>query len=91
MACSRMNRPSTNNEQRIDLANRIALRPVEAAAVLGISDRTLRKRMRDDGLPHFRLDGVVCIPVDDLRKWMVDRMVSSHQADTIAAEILSDL
>jgi len=86
-----VNRSSPEAEQRIDLANRIALRPVEAAAVLGISDRTLRKWMRDEGLPHFRLDGVVCIPVAELREWMADRMVSSHQADTIAAEILREL
>ena len=86
-----MNRLSPNADQWVDLANRIALRPVEAAAGLGVSMRTLRKWMRDEGLPHFRLDGVVCIPVTELREWMAERMVSSHQADTIAAEILHDL
>ena len=83
---------SNDDTPRIDLADRITLRPVEAASALGISERTLRTWMRDEGFPFFRVDnGVVCIPVADLREWMADRVESSHRCDAIVAEMLQDL
>ena len=78
-------------EERLHLADRIALRPREAAASLGVSERTLRKWMRDDGLPYLRLDGVVMIPRSQLDEWMAARVESERRADDLAAEILNDL
>ena len=46
----------------VSLADRLALRPAEAARALGIGERTLRKWMRELDLPYARLDGVVLIP-----------------------------
>jgi excisionase family DNA binding protein len=73
------------------LARRLALRPKEAAAALGVSDRTLRKWMRDADLPYFRLDGAVRIPVADLRHWMAARTDSQNRSDELAEEILEEL
>ena len=77
--------------KHVTVSERLALRPAEAAAVLGISDRTLRKWMHDDGLPHFRLDGVVCIPVAALRAWMAERTSFTTRADDLADELLRNL
>lgn len=74
-----------------ELEGRLALRPPEAAEALGVSERTLRKWMRDDGLPFFRLDGVVCLPVAGLREWMEERVRAAHRADEVADEVLRDL
>ena len=79
------------SDESLDLANRLALRPKEAAEALGVSERTMRKWMRDAGLPHLQLDAVVCIPVAELREWMVERMASSRRTDEIAEKILRDL
>ena len=73
------------------LANRLALRPKEAAEALGVSPRTLRKWMRDDALPYFRVDGTVRICVVDLQRWMADRMESQRNVDAIVDEVLRDL
>ena len=75
----------------IELADRIALRPREVAAALGVSARTGRKWMRDDGLPYLRLDGVVLIQRSRLDEWMTARVESEHRADDLAAEILNDI
>ena len=66
-----MTPPSKPETPEVRLADRLALRPREAAAVLGISERTLRKIL--PGLPHVRLDGAVLIPVDLLRRWLDER------------------
>ena len=68
--------------------DRLALRPGEAAEALGISERTLRKWMRDDGLPYMRLDGVVLIPRGELEAWIQSRVGAERRSDDLAAEIL---
>ncbi len=78
-------------EQRLHLADRIALRPREAAASLGVSERTLRKWMRDDGLPYLRLDGVVLIPRGQLEAWMATRVDTENRSTVLAEEILDGL
>ena len=55
----------------IELATRLALRPKEAAEALGIGERTLRQILPE--LPHVRVGGVILIPVDALREWLLDR------------------
>ena len=82
--------PKVLSRDRVGLSARIALRPREAAAALGVSDRTLRKWVRDEGLPYFKLDGTICIPVADLERWMADRRQSTHRSDEIVDEILRD-
>ena len=78
-------------EQPLHLADRLALRPKEAAEALGVSDRTLRKWMRDEGLPYFRVDGAVRIPVGKLEEWIADRLSSQRRSEDIAEEILAEL
>ena len=78
-------------EKPLSLADRLGLRPREAAAALGVSERTLRKWRCDEGLPYFRLDGAVLIPRVDLERWMAERVTSSKTADQIAEEIIREL
>ena len=52
---------------------------------------TLRKWMRDDGLPFMRLDGVVLIPRSELGDWMAAHIDAERRADSHAAEILDGL
>lgn len=55
----------------LNLAERLALRPKEAATALGLSERTLRSLLPQ--IPHFREGGVVLIPIDPLRDWLRER------------------
>ena len=59
----------------IQLADRLALRPREAAEALGISERQLRQILPE--LPHTRLGGCVVLPVDALREWLRERLADS--------------
>ncbi len=83
--------PPDANGKRLDLDGRLALRPAEAAKALGIAPRTLRKWMRDDGLPHFRLDGVVLIPRARLEQWIEDHLTIEGETDRMVNEIMADL
>jgi len=75
---------------RLSLADRIALRPREAAAALGVSERTFRQLLPQ--LPHVREGGVVLVPVDGLRAWIVERARAQAGAtDTAVAEILDSV
>ena len=56
----------------VDLGSRLALRPAEAAAALGISGRTFRMWMRDEELPFPRVAGVVLVPTAGLAEWLVE-------------------
>jgi excisionase family DNA binding protein len=73
------------------LPDRLALRPREAAEALGISERTLRKWMRSEGLPHFRLDGAVLIPLTGVRAWIEQRVATSSTSDEMVDEVLRAL
>ena len=79
------------NREALQLSDRLALRPKEAAEALGVSERTLRKWMRDEGLPYFRVDGAVCLPTAELERWMLERTGSQETSDEITEEILRDL
>ncbi len=50
------------------LDTRLALRPKEAAAALGLSERAFHSLL--PRLPHFRTDRAVLIPVEGLRRWL---------------------
>jgi len=86
----------------IDLANRLTLRPAEAARVLGVSDRMLRALL--PALPHLRAGTAVLISVDGLRQWVSERARVTSPLDSspgprprftdgaeVAAEILRGL
>jgi hypothetical protein len=85
-----MSGESEKATQRLPLAERLALRPREAAAALGISERTLRANL--PRLPHVRLDGAVLVPVEPLRRWLEERAKApADRDDRIVAEILDSL
>ena len=70
-----------------DLSRRLALRPKEAAEALGICERTLRQILPE--LPHVRVGGVVLLPVDALRAWLLEQAKAEQgQAQKMAEEIL---
>ena len=50
---------------------RLAVRPKEAAALIGVSERTFHS-MRASGTlpPSYKLGGCVFYRVDDLRQWV---------------------
>lgn len=48
----------------------LSLRLREAAAALGVSDRTLWEWTQRGDVPHIRRGGVVLFPVDGLRRWL---------------------
>lgn len=71
----------------LDLPGRLALRPKEAAAALGLSERTLRAIL--PAIPHVRLAGAILIPVEELRQWLAERAATqATRAERTAAEIL---
>ena len=73
------------------LSDRIALKPAEVAAALGVGERTLRKWMREEDLPYFRVDGAVRVPTAALEEWIKARVVSERRSEAIAEEIFRDL
>ena len=77
-------------ETHVHLADRLALRPQEAAVALGIGERTFRALLPE--IPHLREGRVVLIPVDSLRNWLRER-AKAEQSRVIAAvdEVLQDL
>lgn len=48
----------------------IALRPRDAAAALGVSERLLLEWRKNHGLPYVRLGETVLHPVDEVRAWL---------------------
>jgi hypothetical protein len=82
--------PAPKATPPIDLATRLALRPAEAAEALGMCERKLRQLL--PRLPHVRLDGVVVLPVDQLRRWLAEQAESQRsRVDTAVEEILGEL
>jgi excisionase family DNA binding protein len=77
--------------RRLDLVGRIALDQQEVAACLGVDARTVRKWMRDEGLPYFRIGGVLRFPLTDLEKWMKERGACEQSMDERVEEVLRDL
>jgi len=74
-----------------DCPPRLALRPKEAASALGVSERTLRTWMQDEGLPFARVGGVVLIPSRELVHWIEQRLTTSERIDGLVDEMLAEL
>jgi len=76
----------------LSLADRLALRPAEAARALGLSERTFRDLL--PRIPHFRTEegGAVLIPVEALRRWLNEQAkAEGDRVSAVAAEILSTI
>ena len=72
------------------LANRLALRPREAAQALGLSERKLREVLPQ--LPHVRVGGAVLLPVEALRTWLEQQAkVEPGRVDAVVKEILASV
>jgi hypothetical protein len=75
---------------KLRLADRLALRPKEAAAVLGLSERAFRSLL--PRLPSVRLDGAVLIPVELLRRWLeTEARADGDRAARMAEEVLRSI
>jgi excisionase family DNA binding protein len=57
-------------EQKIDLQNRVALRPREVATVSGLSRARVYELIKAGTLPAVRVEGTILVPVDTLRAWL---------------------
>ena len=79
------------NPGTIDLSSRLALRPKEAAAALGVSDRTLRDWMRNEELPYVQIGRGILIPTSELEGWMRQRLARQAATDDLTVEILEGL
>jgi excisionase family DNA binding protein len=74
----------------IDLRDRLALRPKEAAKALGISERTLRQMLPE--LPHVRAGGTILLPVDGLREWLKNQSKAEQgRIDSVVNEVLDSM
>ena len=51
----------------------LALRPKDAARILGISQRLLWQWTRTEQVPHIRIGNVVLYPVAGLERWLDER------------------
>jgi excisionase family DNA binding protein len=71
----------------LSLADRLALRPAEAAQALGIGERTLRQILPE--LPHVRVGGAVLLPVEALQAWLREKVETEQgRAEKVVEEIL---
>jgi len=87
---ARPNAKETEAPEQLDLANRLALRPAEAATALGLGERTLRDLL--PRIPHLRTEegGAILIPVRALEKWLEEQVqAEGSRAYRVAGEILS--
>ena len=74
----------------VDLSTRLALRPREAAAALGICERTLRTLQPE--LPCVRVGGTVLYPVKALEEWLSRRAeAEGNRLDAVVEDVLDDL
>lgn len=65
---------------RPDLADRITLRPRDAARALGISERTLRDLLGSGAIAHMRLKRAILIPRADLEAFVAARLERGGRA-----------
>ena len=74
----------------LDLTTRLSLRPKEAAAALGISERKLREVLPQ--LPHLRVGGAVLLPVDALQAWLREQAkVEQGRVERVVGEVVASV
>lgn len=66
------NRPDVRS--RFGVPKQLLLRCHEAAEMLSISERKLWSLTASGEIPHIRIGRSVRYPVDELRKWILERM-----------------
>ena len=72
------------------LRDRLALRPIEAAEALGLSERKLRELLPE--LPTVRRGGVVLIPVAGLQEWLRDESrAEGDRVEKVVEDIIGDI
>lgn len=64
--------PAAPGPQELAIA-RLALRPKEAAAAIGISPRLLWSWTNQGLIPHLRLGKAIIYPVDTLREFLAEQ------------------
>ena len=75
-------------DDRLHLADRLALRVPEAARALGISERQLRQLLPE--IPHTRLGACVVLPVDGLRTWLREQAsIGKSRVDSAVDDIVA--
>lgn len=65
------------NQQKAGKHAPLAVRPQQAAEMIGVSERTLRELIRQGEIPHAKLDRAVLILVSELKAF-IDRK-SQHE------------
>ena len=69
---------------------RLGLRPIEVARALGVSERTVRQVL--PRIPHLRIGTAIVIPIEALKKWLIDEAkVEEGRIDAAVEEILEEL
>lgn len=61
----------------------LALRQRDAAAALGVCERTLWQWTKDGSIPHIRRKGTILYPIDVLRRWL-DEHATTESCDESA-------
>lgn len=80
--------PSCKAADPLAALSRLALRPREAARLLGVSER----KLRDLPIPRVRVDRTVLFPVDSVRDWLrATATVREAPADRRVKVILAQL
>jgi predicted DNA-binding transcriptional regulator AlpA len=65
---------------------RLALRPKDAAAALGIGERLLWEMTNRKEIPCIRIGRCVVYPVDSLRGWLADQVEGGPSDDPVRAD-----
>lgn len=74
----------------LDLRGRLALRPPEAAAALGLSERKFRQIA--SRLPGVWIDSVRLYPIEALRGWLAEEAAQQARAEAETADrVLAEL
>jgi excisionase family DNA binding protein len=72
-------RDRDRSQVRVPLSQRLLLRPVEAAATLGLGRSTMYELLRARELPTLHIGRATRIPARDLHRWIAERS-SAHGA-----------
>ena len=64
--------------------NALAVRPREAARILGISLRYLQELTRRGEIPHIKAGRATLYAVEDLREWLRSRRVATASTSCVA-------
>lgn len=77
MISDQINHNQPEGRDSIAPVPRLALRPREAAAAIGVSERTLSTWTKEGDVPHFKRNGTVVYPVAQLIAWLAEQACES--------------